>query len=104
MRGGQVEGVNVFDDHSWLVAFAGDECNTVCTGGNVARVLLDFGSCGGDIPGVFCLKYLKITDCAAVKDIPTETGDVTVIGGQGVQDPCEDPIERTTWGVIKAMY
>jgi hypothetical protein len=104
MRGGQVEGVNLIDDHSWLIAFAGDECNTVCASGNVARALFDFSFCFDDIPGIFCLQYVKVTDCQAVIDVLTVTGDATVIGGVGVQYPCEISTEPATWGSIKALY
>ena len=104
MRGGQVEGVNLYDDNSWLVAFAGDECNVYCTSGNVARVLYDFSFCFADIPGIFCLQYIKVTDCNAVIDNLMVTGDATILSGDGVVYPCEIATEPVTWGSIKALY
>ena len=104
MRGGQVEGVNLYDDYSWVVAFAGDECNVVCASGNVARALFDFSFCFADIPGIFCLQYVKVTDCNAVIDLLTVTGDATILGGVGVPYPCEVATEPATWGSIKALY
>ena len=105
MRGGQVEGVNLATDSSWLVAFAGDQCNIVCVKGNVARALFDFSFCFADIPGIFCLDYLKVTDCAAVIDYLTVTGDATILGGAGAVPPCAPTaVEPATWGSIKALY
>lgn len=104
MRGGQVEGVNLYGDDYWEIAFAGDECNTVCATGNVARVLYDFSMCFADIPGIFCLQYLKVTDCQAVIDVLTVIGDATILGGEGVEYPCEVATEPATWGSIKALY
>jgi hypothetical protein len=104
MRGGQVEGVNIYGDDYWTVAFAGDECNVVCTTGNVARVLYDFSFCFADIPGIFCLDFLKVTDCQAVIDFLQVTGDATILGGTGVDHPCGVAVESTTWGSIKALY
>jgi hypothetical protein len=107
MRGGQVEGLNMADDDEWNVAFAGDECNTVCSSGNVARALFDFSFCFQDIPGYFCLEYVKVTDCAAVIDILVVIDDARILGGPGHDYPCSfEPttLEETTWGAIKSLY
>ena len=87
MRGGQVEGYNSYDENSWLIAFAGDENNTVCTAGNVARALFDFSFCFADVPGKFGLAYVKVTDQYAVKDELTITGDATILGGGSASLP-----------------
>ena len=119
MRGNQVEGVDLSDDHSWLIAFAGNECNTLCSGGNVARVMIDFNGCAGNPEGRFCLEYVKVTDCSSIIEVLSIIGSVTVLGGQGVECPCGFPgeddccpgcdwadvsIRRSTWGSIKAVY
>jgi hypothetical protein len=121
MRGSQVEGVNLADDFSWLIAFAGDECNAVCSSGNVARVMIDFAGCTEDMASWFCLQYVKVTDCSAVIDVLTVMSDAALFGGVGADCPCElpagdvqygctlcdwakDPVSGSTWGSIKAMY
>jgi len=96
--------MNEYGDDYWNVAFAGDECNTVCSSGNVAKALFDFSFCFSDIPGIFCLAYVKVTDCNAVLDILQVTGDATILGGSGVERPCGVGTEPTTWGSIKALY
>jgi len=105
MRGGQVEGMNEWGEDNWKVAFAGDEPNRVCAAGNVARGLLDFSFCGHDLPGTFCLDYVKVTDPQAVLDRVTVVGDATVLGGVSAQYyPCLNVARSTTWGAIKKMY
>ena len=105
MRGGQVEGVNMVDDRSWLIAFAGDEYNRVCSSGNVARALFDFSFCTGNTPGAFCLDYVKVTDSGAELDRLMIVGDATTLGGVSAQDyPCTITTQSTTWGTIKNLY
>ena len=117
MRGSQVEGINLYDHSSWLTAFAGDECDTVCSSGNVARVMIDFGGCTEDKSSWFCLQYVKVCDCSAVIDILTVMSSAALFGGVGADCPCaigmhecglcdwaNEPVHRTTWGAIKAMY
>jgi len=81
MRGSQVEGTNAVTDSSWVVAFASDETNSACSSGNVARVLFDFTFCSGDVPGTFCLTYVKLTDSAGRQDTLLVGGGATVLGG-----------------------
>jgi len=117
MRGQQAEGISVVDQHSWVDAFAGDQCSN-CSTGNVARFLLDFSSCSGNVPGRICLEYVQVNDCSFAMDALTVIGSVTVLGGVGVQCPCQDfpefpgcpdcdwavSVEGSTWGAVKALY
>ena len=115
MRGDQVEGANVCSENrEWYVAFQSEVCST-CETGNVARMLIDFGSCGGDVPGQLCLAAVRLYDCAAEMDVANCIGSATVLGGVGVECPCGDwdrcpgcdnltSASRTTWGAIKALY
>jgi hypothetical protein len=107
MRGRQIEGMNESSDSYWRVAFASNECNMFCSSGNVARVLLDFNYCGGDVPGCFCLEYMKVTDCSAVIDMVVVIGDARILGGPGYGYPCSyEPtsLKDSTWGAIKVLY
>jgi hypothetical protein len=102
-------GACVPEDHGddyWEVICGYSECNTVCSSGNAARLVLDFNSCNGDTPGTFCILSLRITDCGAETDDPEVLGEATILGGVPPElHPCHPlAVTRCSWGVIKAMY
>jgi len=117
MRGEQVLGMDVRGDNYWDIAFAAYECDSVCSRGNVARMVVDVSGCQGDVGGWFCLHYLKVTDCAAYLDVLRVNDDALVLSGEGAGScPCGwwyfcsgcnwgvGIAERTTWGAVKALY
>ena len=106
MRGTVSCGINdPFGEDFWNPTCSTDECNIVCMSGNVAYASFTFASCGGDIPGTFCISYMKITDCEGLVDFLNIVGDATVLGGDPTeQHPCLVATERTTWGATKALY
>jgi len=74
------------DGDMWKAAFAGPRPSG-CTSGNVAVAKFKVG----DVPGRFCLSYLKVSDVYGQVDVLPVTGGATVLGGQGVEDICPDP-------------
>ena len=115
MRGTQVLGIDQLDADSWYVAFCSESECCQCETGNIARVLVDFSGCDGELPTGFCLIYVKVTDCSAVLDYLQVTSDAMILDPGGYWNcPCSfercsgcnwaTSIERTGWGSIKAMY
>jgi len=116
MRGSQVEGMNMHGEAHWNLSFVVDECST-CQTGNVARMLIQFGSCAWGAAGRFCFQYVKFSDCASVVHHATIVGSATVLSGSDVYCPCGPigaplcpdchwavPVEGSTWGAVKALY
>jgi hypothetical protein len=94
-----------FGDDFWNPDCSSDECNIICMSGNVARGTYTFATCGGDIPGTFCISFMKITDCMGMIDFASIIGDATVLGGVPTElHPCLVSVEKTTWGATKALY
>jgi len=89
----------------WNPDFISDECNTSCTTGNVAGATISFASCASDIPGTFCISYMKLTDCRGMVDFMSIVGDATILGGVPTQyHPCLVTDRKSTWGSTKALY
>ena len=83
MRGTQVVGVDDMDVNYWFVAFATENECSPCGTGNVARLLVDFDACEGDLPTGFCLEHVRVTDCTATIDILPVTCDAMVLDPGG---------------------